>query len=104
MQFAQNQTSGGLVVALSGSFTFKDHHSFRAVMDALAASGSSTRVLDLSQVEFLNSAALGMLLIAEDEATHANCKLKLRNPSRQITRLFELSAMDTVFQIERTVA
>jgi hypothetical protein len=26
----------------------------------------------------------------------------LRNPSAPITRLFELSAMDTIFKIERT--
>jgi anti-anti-sigma regulatory factor len=43
-----------------------------------------------------------MLLIAEDETTRALGSLILRNPSGPITRLFELSAMDTLFRIERT--
>jgi anti-anti-sigma factor len=102
MEFTQDQTPNGIVIVLRGSFTFKDHHGFRAVLDALTAAGGGRRVLDLSQVEFLDSAALGMLLIAEDETTRARGSLILRNPSGPITRLFELSAMDTLFRIERT--
>jgi hypothetical protein len=37
MEFTQQPTPDGIVVALRGSFTFKDHHAFRAVLDALAA-------------------------------------------------------------------
>ena len=102
MEFIQEPGSDGVVITLRGSFTFKDHHGFRAVLDALAAARGGRRVLDLSRVEFLDSAALGMLLIAEDETTRANGKLVLRNPSTQIARLFELSAMDKLFSIERT--
>ncbi len=102
MEFIQEPTSDGVVISLRGSFTFKDHHGFRAVLDALAAARGGRRLLDLSRVDFLDSAALGMLLIAEDETSRANGKLVLRNPSVQIARLFELSAMDTLFNIERT--
>ncbi len=102
MEFTQQATPDGIIISLRGSFTFKDHHSFRAVLDALGASRGSTRLLDLSKVEFLDSAALGMLMIAEDETSRTHGKLILRNPSNQIARLFELSAMDTLFQIERT--
>jgi anti-anti-sigma factor len=102
MEFAQTQTSDGVVISLSGSFTFKDHHGFRAVLDALTAARAGRKTLDLSKVDFLDSAALGMLLIAEDETTRVGGTLTLRNPSAQITRLFELAAMDTLFRIERT--
>lgn len=102
MDFTQDSTTDGIVISLRGSFTFKDHHGFRAVLDALGAARGSNRLLDLSKVDFLDSAALGMLMIAEDETARAHCKLILRNPSAQIARLFELSAMDTLFTIERT--
>jgi HptB-dependent secretion and biofilm anti anti-sigma factor len=104
MQLTKAQTSDTILISMQGSFTFKDHQVFRAVLDALTASDANQRVLDLSQVDFLDSAALRMLLIADDEATKACRKLKLRNPSSQIMRLFELSAMDAVFQIERSAA
>jgi hypothetical protein len=41
-------------------------------------------------------------MIAEEETAGANGVLTLRNPSAPITRLFELSAMDMQFKIERT--
>lgn len=102
MEFTQNPTPDGVVIFLRGSFTFKDHHGFRAVLDALAATAGSRKMLDLREVDFLDSAALGMLMIAEDEARRTHGTLILRNPSVQIARLFELSAMDTLFKIERT--
>ena len=37
MEFIQEPTSDGVVIALRGSFTFKDHHGFRAVLDALVS-------------------------------------------------------------------
>ena len=102
MEFTPQATSDGIIIFLRGNFTFKDHHSFRAVLDLLGGAPGSKRLLDLSKVDFLDSAALGMLMIAEDETTRANGTLVLRNPSEQIARLFELSAMDTLFKIERT--
>ncbi len=102
MEFTRTDLDGGILIHLRGSFTFKDHHGFRAVLDALNASKGQHRALDLSGVDFLDSAALGMLMIADDEATRAHGQLVLRNPSQQIARLFELSAMDTIFKIERS--
>jgi HptB-dependent secretion and biofilm anti anti-sigma factor len=102
MDFTQDPTPDGVVISIRGNFTFKDHYGFRAVLDALAASSGSRKTLDLSKVEFLDSAALGMLMIAEEEIARTNGTLTLRNPSAPITRLFELAAMDTIFKIERT--
>jgi anti-anti-sigma factor len=99
MDFTQSNTADGLVVSLRGSFTFKDHHAFRAIIDALSV-GGGRKYLDLAQVEFIDSAALGMLMIAEEETSRANGALVLRNLSPQIAGLFELSAMSTVFTIE----
>ena len=101
MHFTQEAASGGTVLALNGAFTFKDHHSFRAVLDVLKSGTGARRVLDLSRLEFLDSAALGMLLVADDEAKRAGWSLTLRHPPTQIARLMELAAMDTLLTIER---
>jgi anti-anti-sigma factor len=101
MNFTQETGSDGVVLSLRGPFTFKDHHAFRAALDALRASSGRHHVFDLSGLEFLDSAALGMLLIADDEAKTAGWKLTLRRPSVQVARLMHLAAMDTLFTIEK---
>jgi anti-anti-sigma factor len=99
LEFTQEKSADGMVMALSGAFTFKDHHSFRALLDALRDSGQR-HVLDLSGLEFVDSAALGMLLIADDEARAAGWTLTLRRPSAPVARLMDVAAMDTIFTIE----
>ena len=99
MEFTQDKTADGMVMALRGAFTFKDHNSFRALLDALRG-GGKRHVFDLSGLEFVDSAALGMLLIADDEARAAGWTLTLRRPTSGVARLMELSAMDSIFVIE----
>jgi anti-anti-sigma factor len=100
MEFTQASAADGFVINLRGAFTFKDHHSFRALLDVLKASGGQHHVLDLSLLEFVDSAALGMLLIADDEARQSGWTLTLRRPPGRVARLLELSAMDTILTIE----
>jgi anti-anti-sigma factor len=99
MEFTQEKSAGGMVMSLRGSFTFKDYHSFRALLDALR-NGGQHHVLDLSGLEFVDSAALGMLLIADDEARGAGWTLILRHPAERLARLMETAAMDSIFKIE----
>jgi anti-anti-sigma factor len=100
MEFTQETASDGLVMALRGAFTFKDHHSFRALLDALKSGAGRRHVLDLSGLDFVDSAALGMLLIADDEARGAGWTLTLRRPASRVARLIELAAMESIFTIE----
>jgi len=100
MHFTHEAAPDGSVMSLYGSFTFRDHGSFRVLLDLLKASPGRRHVLDVSGIEFLDSAAIGMLLIAEEEARSGGWALVLRKPSSLVARLFELAALDTLFTIE----
>ena len=100
MNYQKSMESGGSVIALEGAFTFKDHLAFRAILNDLNTNAGLRHVFDLSKLEFLDSAALGMMLIAEDEAQAGGWSLSLRRPSGEVAKLLALSSMDTVFDIE----
>ena len=100
MDFTQEKAPDGVVFAMRGAFTFKDHHAFREMLDTIKASTGRRHVLNLSQLEFMDSAALGMLLIADDESKSGGWTLTLRHPPDRVARLIELSAMDEIFTIE----
>lgn len=84
---------------LSGKFTFSDHQNFRAVIEAAKQKGMKRVEIDLSGVDFVDSAALGMFLVVRQEATKNNCELQLVNPVGHVKNMFELSNFNTLFDI-----
>jgi anti-anti-sigma factor len=98
MQYELN--ADDTVVSLSGEFTFTDHPVFQEVSKRLLGAHSQPIVIDLTKLEFIDSAGLGMLLIARDETTKVSRKLILRSPQGQVKRMFALTKFDTLFSIE----
>jgi|UniRef100_Q07SD2 anti-anti-sigma factor len=87
-------------VALSGDLTFTDHVAFREIADRLARCSARTVTIEVSNLKFIDSAGLGMLLIAREEAVKSNRTLVLRGAQGQVNRMFELTKFATLFTVE----
>ena len=98
MQFQLDSKSS--VVSMSGEFTFTDHAQFKSLVTRLFEADGSAVVIDLSRLEFIDSAGLGMLLLARDEAKKTNCALVLRGPSGQVKRMFGVTKFDALFDVQ----
>lgn len=57
---------------------------------------SPRRVVDMAGVTFMDSSGLRVLI---DLSSHTDTVV-LRNPTRQVTRLIEITGLDSVFTIE----
>ena len=98
MQFQLDNNSS--LVSMSGEFTFTDHAQFKTLVTRLFETKDAPVVIDLSKLEFIDSAGLGMLLLARDEAKKTNRALILRGPSGQVKRMFGVTKFDTLFDVE----
>jgi anti-anti-sigma factor len=87
-------------VSFSGDLTFTDHMAFREIADRMAVANRKTVVIDLTSLDFVDSAGLGMLLIAREEAANASRTLILRGAKGQVKRMFGLTKFDTLFTVE----
>lgn len=101
MNFEEAGISGQSFIELSGRFTFTDYERFRPLLDAIKAASRTRHVLDLGKVDFIDSAALGMLLLAHEEARSRGSMLVLRRPQGQVWRTLQTAMLDTIFTIER---
>lgn len=61
-------------------------------------SSSKRVVLDLTNVDFIDSSGLGALVAVYMHATRANCELEIANPKSRIKDLFGRSGLGTVFK------
>jgi anti-sigma B factor antagonist len=83
----------------------RDLHSADELGDRLveaAADGASTVLVDLSDVEFVDSQGLGALLRGTRRLGGGAGRFRLVVPDPQIRRVFEITALDRVFPLDET--
>lgn len=71
-------------------------------IEAAIEDGARLVVLDLSEVTFIDSMALGVLLGAANQLRRSGGHLRLVVPSRELRRIFEISLLDRVFALDST--
>lgn len=100
MQYETSERPGVIEVTLHGRITYSDHPSFRNVMAQIKESGATQLVFDLADVEFIDSAGLGMLLMVRDTAAQKRAEVVLRRSRGQVQRIFASSKFETLFTVE----
>ncbi|KUJ36825.1 STAS domain-containing protein [Streptomyces sp. NPDC093228] len=92
------------VVILTGEVDLALAPALREIVDALIADGRARIVLDLEDVSFMDSSALGVLVYAMRQAEALGGALRLAGPCEQVRRMLELTGLDTVVQVFARVA
>ncbi|WP_247646368.1 STAS domain-containing protein [Deefgea sp. CFH1-16] len=81
-------------VILSGQFDFSAHREFRQVCESLIANAEIKEVLvDFQNVNYLDSSALGMLLLLKEKISAASKSLALVNCRDTVSRYLKLHAL-----------
>lgn len=89
------------VLCLEGQIINGDTEILHQVMPLAADSGEV--ILDLSNVTIVDAHGLGMLLQLREEALAKGTNLELVNLSNALHRIFEITKLDTVFEISSGV-
>jgi anti-anti-sigma factor len=82
---------------LSGRFTYEEHEEFHQALQNLAGTTAREIVIQLAEVEFIDSAGLGMLLLLKDKATQP---ITLSGAREQVRKILELTKLDTLFHLQ----
>lgn len=96
------QTKGGnqATLALSGRFDFNVHRDFKeAYMSALNDAEVQTININLAGVEYLDSSALGMLLMLRERVQAANKQISLTNPNETVMKILDIANFKKLFTI-----
>ncbi len=86
-----------LTIFVEGHFDFKAHQDFR---DAYEHLGPEQRyIVDLKGVQYLDSSALGMLLLLRDHAGGEYARVRLINCSGDVHKILAISNFSKLFHI-----
>jgi len=80
------------IVAPSGRFDFSIHKAFRQACEAALKDPRTTEIeIDLSKVEYIDSSALGMLLLLKDQADAAGKAICLSGMQGMVRKVLEVA-------------
>ena len=90
--------SGQVNIKISGQFNFNDHKDFRVAYHD--SDGKSTMyVIDMADAEYLDSAALGMLLLLREHAGGDSSRIKITNCRDTVNQILKNAHFDKFFDI-----
>ncbi len=88
-----------LEIKISGRFDFGIHQNFRKVTEQ-ASSDVNAVIVDMGNVDYVDSSALGMLLVLRDKAGESKSAVRLKNPKPEVRKILEIANFDKLFAIE----
>jgi anti-anti-sigma factor len=96
-----NISDGIAVLALQGRFDFSQYSVFKEEQtQVLDSAGVHSIVLDFDQLQYLDSAALGVLLVLLDRAKELNKTVSIRRANGIVKEILDVAHFDRMFEIE----
>jgi anti-sigma B factor antagonist len=87
------------VLGVRGEIDVASAPEFHSSLSDLIGQGSEMVIVDLSEVSFIDSTGLGVLVGAEKEMRASGQELRLVVTRPQITKILELTGLDEVFTV-----
>ncbi len=88
-----------LTIKIQGRFDFSVHQEFRACYERQKVKPQQY-IIDLKDTIYLDSSALGMLLLLRDHAGGVTSRIKIVNCNNDIRKILTISNFGQLFTIE----
>ena len=98
-EISQSEREGIFILSLKGRLTVGEASQLREKVNELIGAGHTNVILDLSQVDYIDSTGLGSMVICFTTLKKANGALKLLNLNKRNIELLLLTKLHTIFEV-----
>lgn len=88
-----------LIIKVKGRFDFSAHQEFRSAYES-APNSMNAYVVDLRDATYLDSSALGMLLLLRDHAGGDTAHVRIVNCNPDVKKILTISNFEQLFSIQ----
>jgi len=99
LDIRESSREGVDILSLKGRLTVGEASSVREKITAVIATGTVNVLLNLQNVEYIDSTGLGALVICFTSLKKAGGALKLVNPNKRNVELLLLTKLHTIFEV-----
>ena len=105
LEITQRETNGIYLLALKGRLVLGlENNGLRTMIDNLLSSGATRIVVNLEDVNFVDSAGLGALIEIHRKTKAKGGRLMLCNLGPKLRQALEIARLLTIFEISATEA
>lgn len=87
-----------LEIKITGRFDFSVHQDFRKATQQ--ANGVTAIVVDMSKTDYVDSSALGMLLVLRDKVGENKEAITIKNAKLEVKKILAIANFDKLFTLE----
>jgi HptB-dependent secretion and biofilm anti anti-sigma factor len=87
-----------LTIKIAGRFDFSVHQEFRKAVEKITAR-MKVIVIDFYVTDYMDSSALGMLLVLRDKSQSTQQKVQLINMKPEVRKILEIAHFDQLFTV-----
>ncbi len=98
MAITAQASNATLTLNISGSFDFKAQQEFRNAYKNVDGEIKSY-IVNLSATEYLDSSALGMMLMLREHAGGDSADIEIRGSNDEVGRILKIARFDKMFRI-----
>jgi len=98
IQMTVSDDGGKVTITVAGKFDFQLYDEFRASYADTAGNGVDY-VVDLSRTEYLDSSALGMLLLLREHAGGESSSIAITEASPEVRKILDVANFGKLFKL-----
>ena len=91
------EEGGTFRLKLSGRLTYNDHNEMRKLIQFFKENKTKKVVIDMSELTFIDSSGIGILLIMAEELRNFDGNMTIENPTGQVARVLSVARIVELF-------
>ena len=100
MEIKISNQGDNMLMYMSGRFDFNDHRVLKSTYDPILLMDGIKRIeIDMSAIEYLDSSALGMLMLLRERALAVGKTVVLSRPNPTVMQILDIANFKKLFTI-----
>lgn len=99
MSITSTKNGSTVTITINGRFDFSSHKEFREAYRNTPEGSANDFVVDMSATEYLDSSALGMILLLREHAGSEHADVSIINCRSEVKEILMVSNFDKLFNI-----
>ena len=99
IKIIMSEQEKSMTISIEERFDFSLHQQFREAYSQCSQPGVGF-ILELGETSYMDSSALGMILLLKDYAANLSGSVVIRNPNEEVNKILEIAQFHRLLTIE----